>query len=62
MNIIQNILITAGGTFGKVKVQVRTVGGNEEWDNTVGQDPGRDNETIGQALGNRDMSRQAKVV
>ena len=49
----------AGGTFGRISVLVRSVGGGEAWDSQVGLVPGRHNDTISQALGNRDLRRRA---
>ena len=44
---------------GKVSVQVRTVGGREPWDQFVDTMPGSGSDTIGQALGSRDLSKQS---
>ena len=52
--------VSAGGSYGTITVQVRTVGGNEQWDNLIDQTPGGDtNETIGQVLGNRNINLQS---
>lgn len=49
----------SGGTFGRISVLVRTIGGGEPWDTHVGQNPGRTNETISEVLGNRDIRTKA---
>lgn len=49
-----------GGAFGIVTVEVRTVGGGEPWDHEVAAMPSLTNNTIAQALGNRDSSMQAR--
>ena len=51
----------AGGTFGQLSVEVRTVGGGETWDSFLVATPGGSNETVAGALGNRDDSMQALV-
>ena len=53
-----HICIT-GGSYGRVSVQVRTVGGGEQWDQFVDMTAGGTNDTIGQVLGNRNPSLQA---
>ena len=49
----------SGGTFGIVVCELRSVGGGEPWDYDVAVTPASTNDTIGQALANRDIRIRA---
>ena len=51
----------SGGSFGRISVNVRSIGGGESWDKYIAMTTSSKSETIGQALGNRDMARVAAV-
>ncbi len=53
-----NFALHTGGSFGRITVTVRTVGGGESWDNTVLVDTEGD-DTIDQVLASRQPGRIA---
>ena len=49
-----------GGSYGRIIVNVRTIGGGEAWDNYVGVTGGSaNNETVGQVIAGREPGKNA---
>jgi len=56
------MVIRNGGTYGRVTVRVRTVGGGESWDQEIGLLAKSSlNNTISEALSNKDSRQSASA-